>query len=156
MRRFLGLLLLGGLWIGHPSTANAQVALSLGGPFGGRVGISVGSNYGLYGNGYYPYGYYRSVSPWYSSSYGIGPGTSYYNSGYYGYNSGLSYYGYAPGASYYSSGYYGGYPSYSYSYGSPSYGYPSYGYPSYGYPSYGYAPLGSYGWRSGLGGWGYW
>jgi len=110
MKRILGLVLAGAIWLGLASAANAQFSLSIGGPYGG--GVSVMSPYGIYGSGYYPFSYT-----------GWGPGMSYYSS---------SYSGFYPRTSYYS-GYYGAYPGYyGYGYGTPYYGYSSFYGPYYG------------------------
>jgi hypothetical protein len=131
MRRILGLVAAGGLWLGTASTADAQFSLSIGNPYAG--GLSIGIPYvGGYG-GYYgaPYGGYG-----YSS---VVPGVTYYNSGYSGYV--------APGTTSFYSGYYGAgvpavstfaYPAYGSYYGyRPVYGYGYGGYRGFGFRRYG-------------------
>jgi len=126
MHRLFGLVLAGGLVLGHAADANAQFSLSIGNPYTGS-GLSIGSPYyGGYGYGY-PYStgygsYYAAptmgayVAPLY--------GTTTYSSGYSGYV--------APGTTYFNSGYYGAYPTTSYY--APSY-YPNF-YSGYGYTGY--------------------
>jgi len=120
MKRILGAIVAGGLWLGSATAADAQFSLSIGSPYAGGVG------YGL--PGYYGY-------PSYGSAY-VAPGATFYGSGYSGYS------GYvAPGTTYFNSGYYA--PSVG------VYSYPAYGY-SYARPYYGgYRPYYGGGWRGG-------
>jgi len=116
MRRLLGLVFAGVLWLGQATTADAQFALSLGGPFGG--GLNVGSGY--YPATYYsPYGYAPAYAPGYSSYSGWAPGYTSYSSGY--------------------AGYYPVAPAYPYPRYYSGYRYPAYSTRYYGYP-YGYGP----------------
>src|SRR4051794_16768450 len=94
MRSILGMALVGALWLGTGSAANAQFSMSIGNPYGG--GLAIGNGY--YGSGYGGYGGYGSN--YYSSGYGglgygsgsIQPGiANYYGSGYSGYTT--PYYG---------------------------------------------------------------
>src|SRR5438067_2159532 len=62
MTRFAGLILAGGIVLAAASTADAQVAISLGNPYAGR-GLYVGTGYGAY-----PYGYAAPATV-YSSGY---------------------------------------------------------------------------------------
>jgi len=173
MTRIYGLVIAGGLLFGLAGHARAQLAVTVGGPYGG--GVSISSNPYGYGYGYgnsalgaystlYPslYGV-PAPNPWpYSSSLGYvgpgyvgnAPGTNYYSAGYSGYAPSTSYYsssysGYAPSASYYSSAYSGYAPSAAFGVYAPAvttYTYPSYGYGLYSRPYYG----GIYGARQGL------
>src|SRR4051794_11073104 len=122
MRRLLGLVLAGGMVLGHAAAANAQLSISLGNP-------SYFGSYGGYGYGYPSYGnYLGGYSPFYSAPL---VGATTYSSGYSGYV--------APGTSFYSSSYYPAagvytapiYPSYGY--GSSYYGYAPYARSGYGY-----------------------
>jgi len=108
MKRILGAIVAGGLWLGSATVADAQFALSIGNPYAGGVGIGV--------PGYYGYGY-----PNYGVGYG-GLGTTFYRSGYAGYV--------APGTTYFNSGYYA--PAVG------AYSYPAYGYARPYYGGYGY------------------
>jgi hypothetical protein len=145
MRRILGLLVLSaGLWLAPASSADAQVSLSIGGPFGGGFGLGIGSNYGLYGSGFYPYTSGVGLGAW-TAPYATPIGTSFVRTSYYGYGPGVaSYSSSLPATTYYSSGYYGGTPAY----------WTAYGYPSYLYTSR-YYPFGAYGFGRGFGGWGF-
>jgi hypothetical protein len=137
MKRILGLVVAGGLWLGLVSAADAQFTLSVGNPYAG--GFAIGAPYaGAYGGGFYGAPY---------ASYGVVPGAGYYSSGYAGVY---------PGVTTYSSGYYGVAPAV------PAVAYPGYMYrPYYGvaaYPRWGYYGgfrrfgFGGFGRR----GWGYW
>jgi len=155
MHRLLGLVLAGGLVLGHAHDANAQFSLSIGNPYTGS-GVTIGSpyyggyGYGGYGGYGYPYG--GGYGSTYSSYYGPGAigtyvaplyGATTYSSGYSGYI--------APGTTYYNSGYYGAYPRGSFY--SPAYS--GYGYGGYGPSSVwmGTSPPSSV-WMGGLGrGW---
>jgi len=132
MKRILGLVVAGGLWLGMAPAADAQVSLSIGNPYYGGFSLATPS-VGVYSAPY--------------ATYGVVPGATFYSSGYAGVY---------PGVSTYSSGYYGVAPVV------PPVAYPVYGYrPYYGvgvYPGVGY--YGGYG-RFGYGGfgrrlWGYW
>jgi len=133
--RLFGLVIAGGIVLGHASAANAQFSLSIGNPYAG--GVSIGQPFG-YGYGGYPYGGYANNS--YSSYYGaygvpLG-GLTTYSSGY----SGIV----APAVPYYGTGYLG----------TPVYGYANRRYaPYYGYGVYGMGPR-AYG-RFGRRGWGW-
>jgi hypothetical protein len=98
MRRILGLVVAGALWLGMASAADAQFSLSIGNPYTG--GVAIGSPYvggygvlpgtSIYSSGYtgvYPG--YTGVYPGYT---GVYPGVSTVVAPY-GYT---SYYGYAP------------------------------------------------------------
>jgi len=151
MSRVYGLILAGGMVLAGAGRADAQISVTLGNPLTG--GIAIGQPYGGYG-GYGGYGYgglggygYDGLggyggsslySPLYAPSFG---GVTTYSSGYSGYV--------APGTTYFNSGYYGSGLGYA-----PSYGFaPSYGYGrSFGY-GYGGLGRGMGGWR---GGWSRW
>jgi hypothetical protein len=113
MRALKGLILAGGLLVAMAGDSSAQVAVSIGNPYGG--GLYVGAPAYGYGYGYGGLGY---------------PG--YYNSGYLG----------RPGTFAYSSGY-RGYAPLAPGYGAVGYGYgPSYGVYRYGgYRAGGFAPF---------------
>jgi len=161
MRRILGLLVLSaGLWLAPASTADAQISLSIGGPYGGRFGLGIGSNYGLYGSGLYPYPSGIGLGSW-TAPYTTPIGTGYVRTSYYGYNPGVatssaavpataynpgvvSYSSSVPATTYYSSGYYGGAPAV----------WTAYGYPAYLYTPR-YYPFGAYGFGRGFGGLGF-
>jgi hypothetical protein len=144
MRRILGLIVAGGLWLGTAAPADAQFSLSIGNPYMGGYGI--GNSY-LGGYGLPGYGVGTTT---YSNGFAGYPGTFTYSSGYNGvYPGGFTsgYYGAYPRT--YSSGYYGVYPGVGAV--APMYGYRSYGYSpySYGYRSYGgFGGLGR-GWMGG-------
>src|SRR3954451_24494876 len=70
MKRMLGAIVAGGLWLGSATVADAQFSLSVGSPYAGGVG------YGL--PGYYGY-------PSYGTAYAA-PGATFYGSGYSGYS----------------------------------------------------------------------
>lgn len=134
MRRFLGLLLAAGLWLGYASSANAQLGVYVDTPF---TSVRVGSPYGIYVGGYAPS---SIIAPYYNV---YVPYSRYW----------------VPGASIsYSSGYAGIVPYVAtYSYTSPIYGY-SYSSTPYYYGYYGYGPYVGGGLvrstiRSALGGW---
>jgi hypothetical protein len=142
MKRILGLVVAGGLWLGLTSAADAQFALSVGNPYAG--GFAIGAPYaGVYGGGFYG-------AP--SASYGVVPRATIYSSGYAGVY---------PGVTTYSSGYYGA-PVAPVAPVLPAVAYPGYGYrPFYGVAAY--PRVGYYGGfrRFGYGGfgrrgWGYW
>ena len=64
MKRILGLVVAGGLWLGLASAADAQFSLSVGNPYTG--GFAIGAPYaGVYGGGFYGAPY---------ASYGVVPG----------------------------------------------------------------------------------
>lgn len=135
MVRLFGLIVAGGLILGHVSEANAQLSINLGGGYG-RPGISIGQpyGYGYGGHGYNNYGY----NSYGYNSYGYG-GTY---AGNYGYNpyGAVGYPAYTPPVTYYGRGYsggaayvpYGGYARPNYGYGSAS-PYYSRGFQTYGY-----------------------
>lgn len=83
MYRLLGLILAGGIVLGHATESKAQFALSIGNPYSGGIGI--GSPFGGYG---YPYGGAFGPSAYgvttYSSGYAgyVAPGTTSFYSGY--------------------------------------------------------------------------
>ena len=108
MRTLFGLVVAGGLLMGTASKANAQVAVSVGGPFGLNT---------------YSSGYYGLASPY---GLGVAPGLYGYNSGYLG--------GYGGFRGYGGYGYPGVYRPYGLGYG--GYGYRPYGFG--GYRGYGY------------------
>ena len=130
MRPIAGLVIAASLLLGTASTAKAQVAFSLGAPYGfPSIGVA-NYGYGGYGVANYGYGGYGVANYGYGG-YGVpyggfrphGYGTSYYSSGYSAYV--------APGTNSFNSGYYAPNP-----YGN-GYGYgPGYG-SGYGYPAYG-------------------
>jgi len=123
MRHVFGWVVAGGILLGLATPAKAQVAISIGSPFGGYS-----SYYGTgYSGGLGPYGGYGMYAPTY--------GSSYYSSAYSGYV--------APGTALIQQSYGGLYPSYASSY------YSGLGYGPYGYGSsyYGgaYPYMGGYG-----------
>jgi hypothetical protein len=121
MKRILGLVVAGGLWLGLASVADAQFSLSVGNPYTG--GFAIGAPYaGMYGGGLYgvPYAGYGVVpgATVYSSGYaGVYPGVTTYSSGYAGVApalapaaySGYVYRPYYGAAAYPRWGYYGGF-----------------------------------------------
>jgi hypothetical protein len=116
MNRILGLVMAGGLILGHAPDAEAQFSLSIGNPYTG--GIQIGQPYAYGGTTYYGSGYSDYVAPpttYYGSGYSdyVAPPTTYYGSGYSGYSSYV-----APGTTYFQSGTYTPYP---YTYGVPAY-----------------------------------
>lgn len=123
MMRIAGWILAGGVVMATASTADAQVAIQLGNPYGG--GLSIGT--GAYA---YPYGYAAPVTSYYSSGY-VAPG---YVAPYPVYST----YGYRSAYRYPSYGYR------SYGYGGRGYGYGGRG---YGYGGRGYGFGGGRGFR---------
>src|SRR4051794_60622 len=94
MYRLFGLILAGGVLLGHAGAARAQVALSLGNPYSG-TSLSIGSpgygygggyGYGYPGNGYSSFyggnNYPAYATTTYSSGYAgyVAPATTYFNS----------------------------------------------------------------------------
>ena len=67
MNRIYGMVMAAGLVLGHTSTADAQVSVSVGNPFTG-TGVYFGSGTTYYGSGYSGY---------------VAPGTTSFSSGYY-------------------------------------------------------------------------
>lgn len=130
MFRAFGLMVAGAVVLGHAATANAQIGISVGSPFGGP-GIGIGApSYGYYGDGYSSLGAGGLGYSSYSSGFGSSVvGTTTYSSGYAGYA--------APGTTYFNSGYYGGAFPAGYVAPYPLVLAPAYGYPAYGYPAYG-------------------
>jgi len=107
MRYLWGLILAGGVILGHSNTAEAQFSLSIGNPYGGGLYVGnpysygYGSNY-VYGSGVY--GAPALVAP--GLGYGGYPVRSYgYSSGYRGYRPGPVYGGYGRGYGGYGRGY---------------------------------------------------
>jgi hypothetical protein len=142
MKRILGVVAAGGLWLGMTSAANAQFSLSVGNPYTG--GFSIGAPYvgaysGYYGVPYTGLGYpYTGLGyPYTGLGYGVVPGASYYSSGYYGL---------APGVAAFAAPYnYGAY------YGVPAYGVRSFGFAPYRYGYYGgFRPGFRRGWVGGI------
>ena len=87
MKRILGLVVAGGLWLGMTSAADAQFSMSIGNPYYG--GFSIAAPYAgvrrwVYGAPYAGYGVVPGAT-FYSSGYaGVYPGVTTYSSGYYG------------------------------------------------------------------------
>ena len=79
MRRFMGLALAASLWLGYTSAANAQMGVMGYTPYPSPyVSVGVGSPYGVYAGGMYPY---APASGLYAPYGGIGT-TSFYSSNY--------------------------------------------------------------------------
>lgn len=113
--RMFGLVLVGGMVLGHAGTAKAQIGVTIGNPYTG--GITIGQPMG-YGYAYPSTGYgYSSTGYGYSSYYGVPGTTTVYSSGY----SGLV----APGVGSFGNGYVAT--------------------PGYAYPGTVYAPYAGYG-----------
>lgn len=112
--RLFGLVVVGGILLGHASAANAQLFISGGNPYQG-AGIAIGQPLGL-GNGFVPAYSATSYSSFYPAPLG---GSTVYSSGYSGYA--------APAAAYVAPGFITA-PGYI---AAPAFGYaPYYGYGS--------------------------
>jgi hypothetical protein len=144
MKKLLGLIMSGGLLLGHGSASEAQMTVQLG--RGGTPRVMLGQpSYGQYAN---PYGQPNYAQPGYYQPNYAQPG--YYQPNYAQPGYSRSYYGQPSGPTYYSSGYAAPGSMYSPSYVAPSYA-PSYG-PTNSYYGNGYSPYTqpSYGTGTGL------